>query len=136
MLKRLSIIILLAGVFVCSVAAITTVSPARTNAGWIVAANSADLSGCESLVAAVSGKSIVVDYMVVNTDTALNVTIGEGETTGAVTTWKTPPLYLPANGFVIVPCPPGGMKLTAASALTIDASGAGNVSVYAWGRYI
>lgn len=135
-MKRIIVIMVLAVVFVSSFAAITAVSPSRTTSGWIVDATSANLSGCESLVAAVSDKSIVVDYMIINTDTALNVTVGEGETASAVTTVKSGPWYLPANGFIIVPMPPGGMKLTASTALTIDASGAGNVTVFAWGRYI
>ena len=135
-MKRIIVIMVLAVVFVSSFAAITTVSPSRTTSGWIVDATSADLSGCESLVAAVSGKSIVVDYMIINTNTALNVTVGEGKTGAAVTTVKSGPWYLAANSAIIVPMPPGGMKLTAATALTIDASGAGNVTVFAWGRYI
>ena len=121
-MKRILTISLLVVVFVSSFAAITTVSPSRTTSGWIVDATSADLSGCESLVAAVSGKSIVVDYMIINSDTALNATIGEGETGGAVTTVKSGPWYLAANSAIIVPMPPGGMKLTAATA-------------FAWGRY-
>ena len=134
-MKRTLFFIALLVAFFSTVGAITTVSPSRTNAGWIVDGTSADLSGCESLVAAVSGKSIVIDYLIINTDTALNVTIGEGETTSAVTTVKSGPWYLPANGAIIVPMPPGGLKLTAATALTVDASAAGNVTIFGWGRY-
>lgn len=108
--------------------AITKVENDTERSGFIVNANSADLSGCEELKAAAAGKSIYIERLTVNSEAALNVTIGEGETAGAVTTIVVGPLYLAANGTVSTAFEKA-LKLTAATALTIDASGAGNVTV-------
>jgi hypothetical protein len=97
--------------------------------GFVVNANSADLSGCEVLRDAPGAKrSIYIESIVISTDTALNVSIGAGETANAITEVMIGPLYFPANGrFEWVFCEP--LKLDANTALTASASGAGNVTL-------
>ena len=89
---------------------------------------SANLSGCEELKAApAAGVSIYLDSVLLSTDTAVSITIGEGETSSAPTTARFGPIFLPANTTVawIFRRP---IKMTAATSLTIDASGAANVT--------
>lgn len=112
--------------------AITLVSNNVAKTGFSINGNSADLSGCETLVAAVAGKSIYVEKVAVSFGAALNVTIGEGETTGAVTTARIGPLYGAANTTVELNFK-RPIKLTAATAFTADASGSGNVTIVAEG---
>jgi hypothetical protein len=103
------------------------------NFGFIANGNSADLSGCETLAAAVTGKSIVIERLTITSGAAINVSVGEGETGGAITTTLLGPFYMAANSRIDMPFP-RGVKLTAATALTADASGAGNVTIIAQGR--
>ena len=113
--------------------AITLKSNSVGTSGFIANGYSADLSGCETLVAAVSGKTIIVESITINSNTAINYTIGDGETGGAVTAVLIGPIYCAANStqsFVF----PRGLRLTAATALVVDASGAGAATVIAQGR--
>lgn len=105
--------------------------------GFILNATSADASGCEELKAApAAGLSIYIDHLTINNGAnAISITIGEGETGGAVTTALIGPIAMAANtsiqfGFTSK----GGMKLTAATSLTVDASGAGAICVFVDGR--
>jgi hypothetical protein len=105
--------------------------------GFIINGISADVSGCEELKATpATGKSIYVDYLTVSIDTARTVTIGEGETTpGSVDAALIGPVPFAQNqtiqwDFSKV----GGMKLTAAKSLVVDASGSGNICVFVTGR--
>jgi hypothetical protein len=134
-MKRTLLFVAVVFCFFSMIGAVTLATLQPATHGWVANANSADLSGCETIVAAVASTQIIVDYVEINTDTALNVTLGEGETAGAITTVKFGPYYLAANSTIIVPLPPGGIILTSATALTVDASGAGNVTITAWGRY-
>jgi hypothetical protein len=112
--------------------AITLVESSVKGRGFVANGTSADFSGCEALKAAVAGKSIYVERIYINSGAAINLTIGEGETTGAVTTVIAGPLYMAANtSLELVFTRP--IKLTAATALTIDASGAGNATVIVQG---
>ena len=112
--------------------AITLTNSNVEKAGFIVNGNSADLSGCEELKAAVTGKSIYLERLVINSAAAINITIGAGETSGAVTTVLIGPIYFATNTnieFVFTRL----LKLVAATALVVDASGAGNVTLVAQG---
>lgn len=117
--------------------AITVTTPQAGNYGFILNGVSADASGCEELKAAPdAGKSIVVDMLTINNGAnAISHTIGEGETGGAVTTALIGPIAMAANTSLTFDFRRvGGMKLTAATSLTIDSSGAGAVCVHAIGR--
>jgi hypothetical protein len=112
---------------------ITTPSPGKF--GWIINATSADASGCEELKAApAAGISIIIDHLTINNGAnAISITIGEGETTGAVTTALIGPIAMAANTSIQWDFP-YGMVLTAATSLTVDASGAGAICVFVRGR--
>ena len=114
--------------------AISVTNPSPAKFGWVLNATSADASGCEELKAApAAGTSILVDHLTINSGAAITVTIGEGETGGAVTTALIGPVSFAANQSMQWTFP-HGMKLTAATSLTVDASGAGNICIFAWGR--
>ena len=117
--------------------AIAVTSPQSAKAGFIINATSADASGCEELYAApATGKSIVVDNLTINNGSGtISITIGEGETTGAVTTALIGPVAMAANTSIQFAFT-HGMKLTAATSLTVDASGAGAICIFAQGRVI
>jgi hypothetical protein len=100
--------------------------------GFVANGNSADLSGCETLVSGVTGKRIHVERLVISFGAAINVTIGAGETGGAVTTVLIGPIYGAANSTVnIVFTRP--IALAASTALTADASGGGEVTIIVQG---
>lgn len=113
--------------------AIATTTPQPGKFGFLVNATSADASGCEELKAAVTGKSIYVDHITINSGAAITITIGEGETEGAVTTALIGPVSFAANTSMQWDFP-YGMRLTAATSLTVDASGAGDICVFVRGR--
>jgi hypothetical protein len=118
--------------------AISVTTPQPGKFGFILNATSADASGCEELLAApAAGTSIIIDYLTINSDAAITITIGQGETGGAVTTALIGPVSFAANQsiqFDFRDFRTGGMKLTDATSLTVDASGAGNVCIFACGR--
>jgi len=105
-------------------------------ADWNVSLYSADLSGCEEIKAAVARANIYLTRIQIRTATALTLTIGSGETTGAVTTIHLGPIpFDAASGFFAISFPDKkGMKCTEGLALVIDADGAGATWVYAEGR--
>lgn len=112
--------------------AITTPTPGKR--GWIINATSADASGCEELKAApAAGTSIIVDHLTINSTAAISITIGAGETGGAVTTALIGPIDFAALSSLQWDFPEG-MVLTAATSLTVDASGAGAICIFGWGR--
>ena len=103
-------------------------------AGFVVNATSADLSGCESILAAQgSGISIYLTHISISSASAITVTIGAGETTGAVTQALVGPVEFVATGYTydVVFLTP--VNVGANTALTVDASGAGNVTIIAEG---
>ena len=101
--------------------------------GWAINGTSADASGCEELVAApATGTSLYLKKIAINVDAAIDVTIGAGETSGAVTTVIIGTIGLDANEtFTYEFDRP--IKLAAATSLTVDASGAGVITVVAEG---
>ena len=115
--------------------AITVTNLQSGKFGFILNATSADASGCEELKAApAAGLSIIVDHLTINNGgSAISITIGQGETGGAVTTALIGPVAMAANTSIQWDFP-SGMVLTAATSLTCDASGAGAVCVFARGR--
>jgi hypothetical protein len=113
--------------------AITTPTPGK--AGWYINATSADASGCEELKAApAAGTSIIVDHITINSASAITVTIGAGKTGAAVTTALLGPITFTAGGTLQWDFLNGGMVLPAATALDVDAGGAGNICIFARGR--
>jgi len=115
--------------------AITITTPSPGKFGWIINATSADASGCEELKAApAAGTSIIVDHLTINNGSdAISITIGAGKTGAAVTTALIGPVAMPVNSSIQWNFP-DGMKLTAATALVVDASGSGTICIFAHGR--
>ena len=103
--------------------------------GFVLNATSADASGCEELKAApAAGSSIIVDHLTINNGAnAISITIGAGETDGAVTTALIGPIAMAANTSIQWDFR-NGIVLTAATSLTVDASGAGAICVFVEGR--
>lgn len=109
-----------------------TLTPATR--GFANNAISADMSSGEELVAAVTGKSHYLTQLEISCVAAITVTIGEGETGDAVTTVLLGPFNFAAgSGSPISLQLNPAIKLTAATSLSIDASGAGAVQVFVQG---
>ena len=116
--------------------AISVTGPAARKSGFIKNATSADASGTEVIIAAGgAGVSHYLEHIVISSDSAISITIGEGETAGAVTTALIGPITFAAGQ--VVPFPftnrVRGLKMTANTSLTVDASGAGNICVWVQG---
>ena len=122
------LLFIIIGFPVLSLADVTLTDSAVDRAGFVVNANSADLSGCETIKAAVAGQAIFIERVVIISNTAINYTIGAGETDGAVTTVLIGPVYVAANSITPLTFT-RPIKLAAAVALTADASGAGAVTI-------
>ena len=117
--------------------AITVVNPNPTTFGFVLNATSSDASGCEELMAApAAGTSIILQKLTINSTAQITVTIGEGETSGAVTTALIGPLDMAAHGTVQFDFGNGGLALSAATSLTVDTSGAGAICIFAQGKVI
>lgn len=112
--------------------AITVTSP-QAKVGFIKNAVSADASGTEEIIAAPTGAAIKIRHLTINNGAnAISITIGQGETTGAVTTALIGPIAMAANTSLQWDFNPL-LELTAETALTVDASGAGAICVFAQG---
>jgi len=114
--------------------AVTNTAINSETAGWKVNSVSADYSGCEELKAAVASNNHYIDHITVSTGSNINVTIGAGETGGAVTATILGPLYFPANGGTYKHTFKPAIKVAANTAITADASGAGATTIFIEGR--
>jgi len=103
--------------------------------GFAINATEADLTGCEPLLAAPgAGKNIYLEKVVISCATATNVTIGEGESSSAVENEIFGPIMFLADGTTnIVVDFKRPIQLTANKALTADAAGAGQVTIFVEG---
>ena len=118
--------------------AIAVTSPQAAGSGWIKNATSANASGCEEIIAApAAGVSIVIEYLVISSDSAISVTIGAGKNGAAVTTALIGPVTFAAGQTIAFPFVgrAQGLVVTAATSLTVDAGGAGNICVWVQGTY-
>ena len=113
--------------------AITLTANQPEQKGFEINGVSADLTGCETLNAAVTGKSHYLESVTISTDTDMSVTIGEGETTNAVTTPRYGPIFVKAyvpHSMIFREA----LKLTAATDLTVDSSASGNATIFVEGE--
>jgi len=101
---------------------------------WTKSLYNADVSGCEDLVAASTGKYHYVSRLILCSQSVENVTfsIGSGETTSAVTTIHLGPIPMSdyGNWFELDFGLNRAMKCTVSLALTIDSSAACPVWIY------
>lgn len=92
---------------------------------------SADLTGCESILAAPgASKHIYVNKIMLTSAAAENVDIGSGEATNAVETKYFPDIQTGAGLTTVLEFAGKWWKLPANKALTIDADSSGVVSGY------
>lgn len=97
---------------------------------------SEDVTGAEDIAAAVAGKTHYITSLLVRTDAAMDIDIGSGETTGAVTTTHIGPVPLDAaSGIFLWRAPHGmGLKCTSSTAFVIDSTAAGTIWIEAHGK--
>lgn len=97
---------------------------------------SEDASGCEEILAASSGHAHYLTKLIIHGDAAIDVSVGSGETTGAITTVHFGLIPLSAEaGLFEWNAPPGkGVKCTDETSITVDASGAGTLRIEAHGK--
>lgn len=114
--------------------AVTVIALAPYRDGFARNATSTDASGCESIYDAPgSGISIYLEQVTISVGATMNVTIGAGETAGAVTSTIIGPIYFAAAGSVGPIRFSRPIKLAANTALTFDSSASGNVTIVAEG---
>jgi hypothetical protein len=116
--------------------AVTVTSPSSALRGWVHNATSADASGCEEIKAAGgAGTEHVIEKVMIASDSAISVTLGAGETAGAVTTALIGPVTFAAGQTIVWDFTQraGGILVGSNTAITFDASGAGNVTVFIQG---
>ncbi len=91
--------------------------------------SSEDVTGCEEVVAAVSGATHYITDVLIRTDAAMDISLGSGESTDAITTVHLGPAPLDAaSGIFIWKAPPGmGLRCTSDTAFTIDSTAAGTL---------
>ena len=107
--------------------------------GWMISADSADISGVEVLLAAQgAGTRIQVDFLRINSTGNISITLGEGETVpGALDADLIGPVLFAAGQTLDWDLRGrGGMPITDNTLLAILGSGAGQVSIFAHGRII
>ena len=114
--------------------AIVVSNPDPGTFGFFCNGVSADASGVEVLKAGVAGKSIYLDHLSIASDAAISISIGEGETVpGTIDTVLLGPVPFAINQQIQWNFLNGGMKLTTAAALVVEAA-AGNINVFCSGR--
>ncbi len=119
--------------------AITVNTLAVGHYGFMLNADSADISGVEVLLAAQgAGTRIRVDFLRINSTGNISITLGEGETVpGALDADLIgPTLYAAGQTLDWDLRGRGGMPITDNTLLAILGSGAGQVSIFAHGRII
>ena len=111
--------------------AIAVTSPSA-KVGFIKNATSADASGTEEIHAAVADKKIKIRHMTINSTSAIAITIGAGETGGAVTAALIGPLEFAALSSLQWDFYPP-LELPTNTSLTVDADGAGVICIFVQG---
>lgn len=105
--------------------------------GWMISADSADISAVEVLLAAQgAGTRIRVDFLRINSTANISITLGQGESIpGALDTDLIGPILFAAGQTLDWDLRGrGGMLLSDNILLAILGSGAGQVSIFAHGR--
>lgn len=100
--------------------AITLTTNSVDRAGFIANGYSADWSGCETIVAAVTNQSIYIERIYISAQDIALFTFGAGETGGAVTATILGPV-VSNSGEMVFTRP---LKVTASTALVVDADSA------------
>lgn len=100
---------------------------------WRINATSEDASGCEEIVATPgAGYALCITRLTIGIGAAITVTVGSGAAAGAVEGDKIGPIG-GAAGTYVLDFRDRPVQLTTNKSLTVDASGAGTICVYAEG---
>mgnify|MGYP003153675943 CR=1 FL=1 len=102
-------------------------------AGFVNFRYGTDISSAEEVIAAVAGKSIYIERLYIHCVDAIDVTVGEGESAGAVTTTFATFEFVATSGSPIDLTFTRPVKLTAATSFVADATGGGKVTIIASG---
>lgn len=111
--------------------AIVVTSP-TVKVGFIANAVSADITGCETILAKVTAKRIKIKHLTINSTAAISIWIGEGAAAGTIDTNLIGPLDFAALQTMRWDFWPL-LELTTANLLLCDADGAGQVCIFAQG---
>jgi hypothetical protein len=113
---------------------ITVRKPPLDASPWIVSLYSTDLSDCEELKAAVAGKCHYIRKITIFCASAITISIGGGETTDELTAIYLGPIpFAATSSQYVIEFPDDALVVAKATALCIDASGAGVAAVIAEG---
>ena len=131
---KIALIITAILIAILAIGAVTTNTPAVK--GWSVNATSADANCCEELVATPGeGYSLYLEYLQVNCASDITVTIGAEEDSNDVETVIIGPVTFKAAGGNFASWTfPRPLQIADNNSLTVDASGAGAVQVFALGH--
>jgi hypothetical protein len=100
---------------------------------WQINATSADATGCETILASPgTGYHLCISRLIIGIGAAITVTVGAGKSGTAVEGAFLGPVG-GAAGTYVMDFRDRPIRLTAAKALTVDASGAGSICVYVEG---
>ncbi len=106
-----------------------------TGNDWAASLYSADIQGCEVLKAAEAGKCHYIKRILINTVTAMNITIGYGVSSSAPVGILFGPIPVAAGNFAWAISFAGkGLRVPKGQSLTIDGSATGAVSIYVEGK--
>lgn len=83
----------------------------------------------QTVIAANANLRYSVEWIIISTDTALNISVGDTDSDTALIT----PFYMSANSTVAVPIPQKGVFTQTNKGIFVKASATGNVSVSAGG---
>ena len=101
--------------------------------GFIDNATSADVRGCETIHAAVTGKKIKIRHLTINVGaTGMGVTIGAGTTGAGVTAAVLGPIVFAANTSMQWNFHPP-LEIPTATLLSVDSDAAGAICVFVQG---
>ena len=113
--------------------AITTNDLQPDSYGFAANATSADARGCEEIVATPgAGKNLHLKHVTISSGAAIAITLGTSENAGAVKNVVLGPISFGANQTIQWIFNPS-IELTENESLTVDADGAGAVTVFAQG---
>ena len=113
--------------------AITKVALTPDTFGFAVNGTSANVSACEELVATPgAGKYLHLRHVTISSAAAISITLGSGVNAGAVNNVVLGPIAFAANQTIQWIFNPS-ICLTVNESLTVDADGAGVITVFAQG---
>ena len=110
-------------------------SPAPGKFGFILNATCSVASACEELLAAVPGKSIIIDNLTINNGAAgpQGITVGAGEAANVVEVALIGPISMAVNSSIQWIFT-HGMVLAVGKSLTVDSDDTHNLTIFAQGR--